>query len=357
MGLVPFSSGVSRQECTRPRRAASCIAIFILVFSLSCGRAAAQKCAGGTPNGVVESGEQCDDGNRVGSDDCTSLCTTAFCGDGIVYTRGAGAMEECDEGAANSDTIADACRSDCTRARCGDGLVDSGEACDDGNTRNDDACRSDCVPARCGDGVLCAGATCVSGPDGGLELCDDGNAIGSDDCTNACAPNHCGDGIPHTKGTPPFDTCDDGNTNDQDACPNTCRVARCGDGIVCSDSACVSGAGGGQEACDDGNRIDHDACRNDCSINVCGDGVARTLGEGPFEECDDGARNSDTLPGACRSDCRFARCGDGVVDVDAGEQCDPGSAPVAAEAQLTPPCSAECRYAPDVEESPEGSSP
>src|SRR6185436_16742974 len=33
--------------------------------------------------------------------------------------------EECDDGAANSDTTADACRTNCTLPRCGDGVPDT----------------------------------------------------------------------------------------------------------------------------------------------------------------------------------------------------------------------------------------
>jgi len=51
-----------------------------------------------------------------------SLCTpgVASCGDGVRHPQ----CEECDDGAANSDTVPDACRTDCRRPRCGDGVVD-----------------------------------------------------------------------------------------------------------------------------------------------------------------------------------------------------------------------------------------
>lgn len=50
----------------------------------------------------------------------------------------------------------------------------------------------------------------------------------------------------------------------------------------------------------------------------CGNGIMN-----PGEECDDGERNSDSLPDRCRTDCRFAFCGDRIVD--SGEQCDDGA--------------------------------
>ena len=44
------------------------------------------------------------------------------CGNGVVDPG-----EECDDGAENSDQVADACRSDCTLPVCGDGVTDAGE--------------------------------------------------------------------------------------------------------------------------------------------------------------------------------------------------------------------------------------
>jgi hypothetical protein len=65
----------------------------------------------------------------------------ASCGDGVPEGD-----EECDDGAANSNTAPDACRLDCTRPRCGDGVQDSGERCDDGDTIDNNECSNGCVP-------------------------------------------------------------------------------------------------------------------------------------------------------------------------------------------------------------------
>ncbi len=62
------------------------------------------------------------------------------CGDAIVDPD-----EECDNGAANSDTDPGACRANCRLSRCGDSVTDKGEDCDDGNGWGGDGCTELCV--------------------------------------------------------------------------------------------------------------------------------------------------------------------------------------------------------------------
>jgi len=64
-------------------------------------------------NGVVEDGEQCDDGNVVAGDGCDELCKI--------------------EPPATP-----------TKPVCGNGVKEDGEQCDDGNTRNLDGCDAHC---------------------------------------------------------------------------------------------------------------------------------------------------------------------------------------------------------------------
>jgi MYXO-CTERM domain-containing protein len=52
---------------------------------------------------------------------------TSSCGNGQIDPP-----EQCDNGAANSDTTPDACRTTCVKASCGDGVIDTGEQCDNG---------------------------------------------------------------------------------------------------------------------------------------------------------------------------------------------------------------------------------
>ncbi len=121
-------------------------------------------------NGLVESGEDCDDGNLDETDECTSACEWAICGDGFVQVG----VEECDEGASNSDDAI--CTKTCKNAICGDGKVwENIEQCDDGNKNSSDACINTCQAAYCGDGFVWSG----------MEECDDANDVPNDSC-DAC---------------------------------------------------------------------------------------------------------------------------------------------------------------------------
>ena len=58
-------------------------------------------------NGVVDPGEECDDGNFASGDGCNASCVAEFCGDGIVNNGGA---EVCDDG---NTTPYDGCSATC----------------------------------------------------------------------------------------------------------------------------------------------------------------------------------------------------------------------------------------------------
>lgn len=117
-------------------------------------------------DGVVDAGEECDDGNAVAFDGCepeTCQLTChgdADCGDGIEC-NGAEICAPCADEACTAgrrcmpgDVLADGtpcddamglCRSEvCAPPDCGDGVVDADEHCDDGNTTPNDGCELDC---------------------------------------------------------------------------------------------------------------------------------------------------------------------------------------------------------------------
>jgi len=159
-------------------------------------------------NGIVDSNEQCDDGNTNTNDACTNTCKINVCGDGVLNTG----VEQCDDGNTNNN---DSCTNACKANVCGDGVVNTGvEQCDDGNTSNTDACTNACKNAACGDGFI----------HGSTEECDDGNGVDTDDCTNACAVARCGDGIIHAG----VEECDDGNSNDLDTCTTPAAFGEAG---------------------------------------------------------------------------------------------------------------------------------
>jgi cysteine-rich repeat protein len=92
------------------------------------GSSAGQDGGGAAPteevcgNGVVEAGEDCDDGNTNSGDGCSSTCNS--------------------ESGWNCATP-DGGKSTCTPI-CGDGVLAGGEVCDDGNTAAGDGCSPDC---------------------------------------------------------------------------------------------------------------------------------------------------------------------------------------------------------------------
>jgi uncharacterized repeat protein (TIGR01451 family) len=63
-------------------------------------------CTPNCPDGVVNSGEKCDDGNLSNSDDCLNVCVKPWCGDGFIWLG----KEDCDDGnSSNADNCSDLC--------------------------------------------------------------------------------------------------------------------------------------------------------------------------------------------------------------------------------------------------------
>ncbi|RMD84814.1 MAG: hypothetical protein D6815_03370 [Candidatus Dadabacteria bacterium] len=111
-------------------------------------------------NGRVEPGEACDDGNARNDDGCLRTCQPARCGDGYLW-RG---VEECDEGAGNSNQPGAACRTDCT-------LPDiCGDADRDGRVTTADAARI--ISAAVGIDGECRFSVCDVNGDGQISVLD-----------------------------------------------------------------------------------------------------------------------------------------------------------------------------------------
>lgn|GEM_PF-1149117 len=145
-----------------------------------------------------DAGEECDDGNILNGDGCSSACTPdmSMCGNGTLEINGGDGIsgtrddEECDYEDSNESLMT--CTTSCTRRinLCGNHYRDLGEECDDGNTVSSDGCSEECIlerPDLCGNGQVDQG-----------ETCDQMHPYNSVECTSLCQlPNpapYCGDG-------------------------------------------------------------------------------------------------------------------------------------------------------------------
>ena len=162
-------------------RTSLCTIPAVAAFSLFmvAGSAYACRCGDGIfdPNPVACNPiEECDDGNLIDGDGCSSTCKIEpLCGDGNLDPG-----EACDDG---NNIDGDGCSANCTiEAYCGDGILNDGEECDDGNRMDGDGCDSNCmIEPYCGDGTLDPG-----------EQCDDGNNVDGDGCSAKCETEQMG---------------------------------------------------------------------------------------------------------------------------------------------------------------------
>ncbi len=330
----------------------------LLLTAVSLLLASCSEDSGGTSvvcgNGVVETGEACDDGNTASGDGCSALCdvvedgyTCAVAGEPCTKKEASDPTDDPKEDPKDPDAA----------PTCGDGHIDGEEVCDDGNEESGDGCSADCSSfesdftcsnesgktvcvknesSRCGDGRIT-----------GDEVCDDGNDESGDGCSADCLsieenftcpvegmdciPAGCGDGNPDEG-----EDCDDGTFNIDYAesdgyCSNSCHPAHyCGDGLVDA----VDKLNG--EECDAGSEdksAEYMGCSASCKIvNFCGDGKKTHA-----EQCDDGNLVSgDGCSENCtmeenyicilqdgKSVCSPINCGNGVLD--ASETCDDGN--------------------------------
>lgn len=335
-------------------------------------------------NGTVSEREECDDGNLVAGDGCSTTCDgeagygctgspskcALTCGNGVLNPG-----EQCDDGNTDgADGCSAACRVEsgyvCTypgtacQPGCDDGKWVAGEECDDGNTYAADGCSATCqvlVGWECTGSVgnistchlLCGNSRLDAG-----ERCDDGGRVAGDGCSVGCTIEvgyacptpgvacafTCGNGLLESG-----EQCDDGNNLSDDGCNAECALES---GWLCTGTSCtfLSSCGNGivdsREACDDTNAANGDGCTTGCQIEAgfqcsgspsvclatCGD--SRIAGD---ETCDDG----NLIAGdGCNVTCRTERgyssvpssgmgpsictktCGNSALDL--GEECDDG---------------------------------
>jgi fibro-slime domain-containing protein len=226
-------------------------------------------------NGLIENGEECDDGNMVGGEGCSAICQKE-----ALYTCPM-ANKPCVH-----DTI------------CGDHMIEGTEPCDDGNTKDGDGCSMDCKVEcgwACAGGTLCRAEKCGDGMLAGNEQCDDGNVVNGDGCSSICTLE--GRPIAEPEGW----LCTSPMTNGCKG-PTTCAKTTCGDKKK-----------EGSEQCDFGDTVTGDGCSPFCRLEpvcptaggacatACGDGLLLPIDKTNGQECDDG----NTIDGdGCSKDCK-----------------------------------------------------
>ena len=212
---------------------------------------------------------------------------------------------------------------------CGDGVVNTGEACDDGNTNNLDSCPNDCALAACGDSVI-----------EGLEECDPpntgfcqsnclfrgagGGGGGRNRSSSASTasffqrpepPDGCGNAVLETeKG----EECDTGTRfNGMGTCSFGCKLLTCGDGVINPQNGedCEPKKGALQNGI---QQFEVATCGEICTAAV-------TTAEGTLwggckriflQPCEVEGSSSSS------SSIKASKCGNGIVD--RGEECDFG---------------------------------
>jgi cysteine-rich repeat protein len=237
-------------------------------------------------SGTVSAGEECDDGNTVDGDCCSSTCQLeddgSVCDDGVACTSNdtcaagvcAGAPIDC-------SSLDDACNvGTCNGAGCTVIPRDDGTSCDDGDAcTTDDACTNGMCAGTaigCDDGVACTSDACAGGTctHTGVPNCcvQDADCDDHSVCTGleTCQNGTCAAGTPLV--------CSDDRGCTTDGCdpttgctfvPQGCCATSCDDGDVCNgvetcdetDGACRAGT---PPDCDDGDACTLDRCDGGC---------------------------------------------------------------------------------------------
>ncbi|MBC8293775.1 MAG: hypothetical protein H8E45_11510, partial [Proteobacteria bacterium] len=192
-------------------------------------------------NGFVDYGEQCDDGNTLDGDCCTSSC-------GLV----AAATACTDHNVCTDNTVCDGLGATCPVASFTVAACDDGDACTTNDTCAAGTCVGGVAPA-CDDGLFCTG----------IESCD--SVLGCVDNADPVAD----DGVGCTD-----DSCDEIN----DVIVNTVNDDLCDDGQFCTGVETCDASLGCQDnadpVADDGVGCTDDSCDeiNDVIVNAINHG-------------------------------------------------------------------------------------
>ena len=168
-------------------------------------------------NGIIETGEDCDDGNTANGDGCASNCkwegtSSGLCGNGQIDYG-----EQCDLGTANG--IGHGCSSRC--------LYDVGYA-------DFASATSTLKNLHCGDASVTSTIISVGGKSvSHIKACDGGTGCNSNCLNIGSQPSapRCGDGVVE-KG----ESCDLGVANGTNGCTSNCLYSGSANGAVCGNS-------------------------------------------------------------------------------------------------------------------------
>ncbi|MDP3245194.1 MAG: hypothetical protein Q8M83_06090 [bacterium] len=289
----------------------------------------------GNGSNPLDQGEQCDDGNMIDGDGCSSGCLlegTNYqdqCGNGHIDLG-----EDCDDNnVKNGDGCSFQCLNEGTAAPdCGNGQENSNEECDDGNTKDGDGCSAKCL----NEGTRVDIAVCGNGRVEKGEECEKNASGFSNGCDGACLLKGTGlaveGGLCGNGAVDPGEQCDPkSKLLDTPAkralCGSHCLWTGTFKPTVAGGPGCGNGKQELGEACDDGNTKNNDGCSEIClnegakttTVPVCGNDKQEY-----GEDCDDNnIINGDGCSAKCLNEgTGKSICGNGMVDK--GEACDLG---------------------------------
>ena len=257
-------------------------------------------------NGIIDPGEQCDDGNSENGDCCSASCQFNAVGHPCTDDGNACTADECDgsgtclhiaaNGLACDDGLfcngSDVCSGGTCTAHSGDPCLNGGE-CADTCDEDADSCNLPAGVDCSDDGNICTDDVC----DGGGECAHVNNSASCDDGVFCNGDDVCGDGVCQHSGDPcaTGSDCQDACNEAGQHCIDPAGAACSSDGNACTDDVC-DGSGvcahlNNTADCDDG-----DACTTGdfCAAGTCVGGAPRVC---------DACQMCDSVSGCSGSTC------------------------------------------------------